>query len=248
MTGLIREREKSVGRERALSAAGGLLVAATEPAEIVIAALQAVIEFSNGDIDARVCRTIGGQVTCGRGRRDGGPVRTGRLGPRHDAAPGLDRRPRLRSIPAAARAELRLAAETTPSSMLELRPGGSSRPVLILIVAGKAAAENETRYSLRTLAQPGVAGAQQHRVRRRGSSPRQRGQVRHAGPELDRPDHRAGRRQHGHVSEPLDRARARLYGGGGHRPPVRRRCCIPTSRPAAAPCSTPARERAVAPR
>ena len=39
MTGLIREREKSVGRERALSAAGGLLVAASEPREILVAAL-----------------------------------------------------------------------------------------------------------------------------------------------------------------------------------------------------------------
>ena len=49
MTGLIRQREKSVARERALSAAGGLLVAATEPQDIVIAALQARRRLRQGE-------------------------------------------------------------------------------------------------------------------------------------------------------------------------------------------------------
>src|SRR5947209_4929278 len=55
MTGLIRQREKSVARERALSAAGGLLVAASEPRDIVIAALQAVADFGQASIEARIC-------------------------------------------------------------------------------------------------------------------------------------------------------------------------------------------------
>jgi hypothetical protein len=61
MTGLVRQREKAVARERALSAAGGLLVAATEPREILIAALQALDEF--GKDRARVCRLVGDSVS-----------------------------------------------------------------------------------------------------------------------------------------------------------------------------------------
>ena len=63
MTGLVRQREKSVSRERALSAAGGLLVAATDPREIVVAALQAVADFGATRVDARVCRVAGDRVT-----------------------------------------------------------------------------------------------------------------------------------------------------------------------------------------
>ena len=63
MTGLVRQREKSVSRERALSAAGGLLVAATHPREIVVAALQAVADFGATPVDARVCRVAGDHVT-----------------------------------------------------------------------------------------------------------------------------------------------------------------------------------------
>ena len=56
MTGLVRQRENSVARERALSAAGGLLVGATAPEDIVTAALQAVADFGGANVDARVCR------------------------------------------------------------------------------------------------------------------------------------------------------------------------------------------------
>ena len=66
MTGLVRQREKSVSRERALSAAGGLLVAATDPREIVVAALQAVADFGATRVDARVCRVAGDRVTAMR--------------------------------------------------------------------------------------------------------------------------------------------------------------------------------------
>src|SRR5581483_5998977 len=55
MTGLIRQREKSVTRERALSAAGGLLVAAREPRNIMVAALQAVADFGHTSVEARIC-------------------------------------------------------------------------------------------------------------------------------------------------------------------------------------------------
>lgn len=58
MTGLVRQREKSVARERALSAAAGLLVAANEPQDIVFAALRAVGDLSHGRVEARVCRHL----------------------------------------------------------------------------------------------------------------------------------------------------------------------------------------------
>src|SRR6476646_957759 len=62
MTGLIRDREKSVSRERALSAAGGLLVAATEPQAIIVAALQAVADFGKTNVEVRVCTIAEGDV------------------------------------------------------------------------------------------------------------------------------------------------------------------------------------------
>ena len=77
MTGLVRQRERSVARERALSAAGGLLVAATAPQDIVSAALRAVADFDGEGVDARVCRisagheramALGGDGRCRNGR------------------------------------------------------------------------------------------------------------------------------------------------------------------------------------
>ena len=62
MAGLVRQRETAAAREQALSAAGGLLVGATDPNEIVIAALQAVVELGGDDVDARLCRITGDQV------------------------------------------------------------------------------------------------------------------------------------------------------------------------------------------
>src|ERR1700743_2123708 len=62
MAGLVRQREKAAARERALSAAGGLLVGATDREEIIIAALQAVVELGGDEVDARLCRITGESV------------------------------------------------------------------------------------------------------------------------------------------------------------------------------------------
>ncbi len=62
MAGLVRQREKAAARERALTAAGGLLVGATDRDEIVIAALQAVVELGGDQVDARLCRITGESV------------------------------------------------------------------------------------------------------------------------------------------------------------------------------------------
>jgi diguanylate cyclase (GGDEF)-like protein/PAS domain S-box-containing protein len=151
MTGLVRQREKSVTRERALSAAGGLLVAATEPTEIVIAALQAVIEFSHGDIDARVCRAIGDQARAIAVDHDGGltdwPISSHASTLVQDASASG-----LLNLPAPVRKELQLPAGNDPVLLLELRPTSAAHAGLILVLAGEAADDDETRYSLRTLA------------------------------------------------------------------------------------------------
>ena len=62
MAGLVRQREQAAGRERALTAAGELLVGATDAREITIAALQAVAELGQEDVLARLCRIAGDSV------------------------------------------------------------------------------------------------------------------------------------------------------------------------------------------
>ena len=55
-------------------------------------------------------------------------------------------------LSAGARAELRLPAGDDPVLLLELRPAGPSGAGLMLILAGEAADDDDTRYALRTLA------------------------------------------------------------------------------------------------
>ncbi|HLH64400.1 MAG TPA: hypothetical protein VKV27_01755, partial [Solirubrobacteraceae bacterium] len=59
MAGLVRQRERAAARERALTAAGGLLVGASDPQEIAIAALQALAELGGDGAQARLCRLAG---------------------------------------------------------------------------------------------------------------------------------------------------------------------------------------------
>ena len=151
MTGLVRQREKSVARERALSAAGGLLVAASDPQDIVSAALQAVAEFGEGRVDARVCRTFGDQERVMALDENGAltdwAISAEASGFLHDSgASGMLK------LPAGARAELRLPAGDDPVLLLELRPAEPAGAGLVLILAGEAADDDETRYALRTLA------------------------------------------------------------------------------------------------
>jgi diguanylate cyclase (GGDEF)-like protein/PAS domain S-box-containing protein len=55
MAGLVRQQERSVARERVLSAAGATLVAATSREEIYEAALGAALELAGADTTARLC-------------------------------------------------------------------------------------------------------------------------------------------------------------------------------------------------
>jgi diguanylate cyclase (GGDEF)-like protein/PAS domain S-box-containing protein len=151
MTGLIREREKSVGRERALSAAGALLVAATEPRDIVIAALQAVADFGDADVEARICVISGDGVSALALDEDRAPIDWTVSGEtaallQAESAEGIS------ILPAWAGEQLRLAAGNERILQLELRAGGGSHAALRLIVASDGAETEETRYALRTLA------------------------------------------------------------------------------------------------
>jgi diguanylate cyclase (GGDEF)-like protein/PAS domain S-box-containing protein len=151
MTGLVRQREKSVARERALSAAGGLLVAATAPQDIITAALRAVAEFGQQSVDARVCRIFGDQVRALALEAEG---RLSDWALSEEVARLLHagRGPELVKLAAGARAELKLPAGDDPVLVLELRPAGPANAGLVLILAGEAARDDETRYALHTLA------------------------------------------------------------------------------------------------
>jgi diguanylate cyclase (GGDEF)-like protein/PAS domain S-box-containing protein len=151
MTGLVRQREKSVSRERALSAAGGLLVAATAPQEIVTAALQAVADFGQERVDARVCRFSGGQDRAmaldGGGKLSDWPISEKVSALLHTSGGSA-----LTKLPAHAREELKLRAGDDQVLLLELRPVGPANTGLALVLSGEAAHDEETRYALRTLA------------------------------------------------------------------------------------------------
>jgi diguanylate cyclase (GGDEF)-like protein/PAS domain S-box-containing protein len=151
MTGLIRDREKSVARERALSAAGGLLVAASEPREIQIAALQALADFGNAGIAARVCRIANDHV--GAATLDElGKLTTWKVSGEIVALLQSGGPDSVATLSPEAREQLRLAPGFERILQLELRPAGARNPGLTLVVAGPAAEDEETRYALRTLA------------------------------------------------------------------------------------------------
>jgi diguanylate cyclase (GGDEF)-like protein/PAS domain S-box-containing protein len=152
MAGLVRQGEKSAARERALTAAGGLLVAATAPEEIVIATLQAVSDFGQEQIDARLCRISGDQALV-TAIDDRGGLADWTV-PGDVAALLAPSDPRnLSSFPAHAAQALRLTDPGALALSVELLRGGPGKPVLTLVIAGRALRAQEMRNALRTLAQ-----------------------------------------------------------------------------------------------
>jgi diguanylate cyclase (GGDEF)-like protein/PAS domain S-box-containing protein len=150
MTGLVRQREKSVARERALSAAGGLLVGATAPEDIVTAALEAVAAFGGADVDARMC-SMSGDRGVAMALEDGA-LSEWVLSDDVATFVSVSGVGGVAKLPANAREQLRLPAGNDPVLFLELRAGGASNAGLAMILAGDAARDDETRYALRTLA------------------------------------------------------------------------------------------------
>ena len=221
MTGLVRQREKSVARERALSAAGGLLVGATAPEDIVTAALEAVADFGERERGcARVpdLRRAGSSDGARLGRR---PVRVGdlRRGSRRSCAMsgagGVSKLPGARTRRAEAAGGQRSRSVPRAPSRRSVERGPDDDP--------RRRGRRRRRDAVRAAhaRPPGFARALKRRARRGGPPPHERGEVRDARAELQRPDHGDRRRQQGPLPEPVDRARPRVHRRGGHRPPVR---------------------------
>src|SRR5262249_24982901 len=127
------------------------LVAATAPREIVAAVLQAVADFGATSVDARVCR-LGGDHVAVMSLDAAGELTeweaSGEISELlHECGDGG-----LSALPASARDQLRLPADREQVLLLELRPAGPSNAGLMLVLAGDAADDQETRYALRTLA------------------------------------------------------------------------------------------------
>ena len=155
MAGLVRQREKSVAREQALSAAGRLLVGATEREAILAAALRAVEQFDNRHLTARICRFAKARAVAMALDADGKLTEwsiSQRLATVLREAVAQDDE----VVRPYARAQLRLEASGTdgedPFLALDLRPGGPDEGKLFLLLAGEAALDDETGYALRTLA------------------------------------------------------------------------------------------------
>jgi diguanylate cyclase (GGDEF)-like protein/PAS domain S-box-containing protein len=151
MTGLVRDREKSVAREQALSAAGGLLVAATEAREILIAALQALADLGKDRVDARVCRVIGDRVRVMALDGSGG-LSEWEIPASLSSFFAVSGETVTSTLPDGAHDGLRLTSRNDHVLQLELRPAGGPSGGLKLIVAGPGGPDEETRYALRTLA------------------------------------------------------------------------------------------------
>ncbi|MGA9859655.1 MAG: EAL domain-containing protein [Solirubrobacteraceae bacterium] len=151
MAGLVRQREKAAARERALTAAGGLLVGATDRQEIVIAALQAVAELGRDQVVARLCRIRGNTVTVLAIDEHGALAEWTATGGVAALLCDFDHGTLL-EVPAYARQQLRLPVDEERVLNLELRLHKETGAVLGLVIAGAAAADADTRYAMRTLA------------------------------------------------------------------------------------------------
>jgi diguanylate cyclase (GGDEF)-like protein/PAS domain S-box-containing protein len=151
MAGLIRERERAVAREHALSSAGGLLIGVTEPMDILAAALRAVAELDDTALQARVCRFGHGQAQAmsldAAGQLNQWPISQNLAGVlrRSLTEGGAIVRPSVRP-------QLMLASGEEPLLALDLRPDGDRQDALYLLLAGTAAFDDEVGYAVRTLA------------------------------------------------------------------------------------------------
>jgi diguanylate cyclase (GGDEF)-like protein/PAS domain S-box-containing protein len=151
MAGLVRQREKAAARERALSAAGGLLAGATDRDEIVVAALQAVVELGGDQVAARLCQISGESVRV-LAIDDRGALAEWRVAGEVAALVQESDVRGVAMLPAYARQQLRLPIGEDPVLGLELRRGENSDSLLTFVVAGEACGDANTRYAMRTLA------------------------------------------------------------------------------------------------
>ena len=200
MAGLMRQQERSLERERMLSASGTDLVAATGRDEINGVALSAGRALSGPDF-----------VTLVHPVASLGPVEVALL----DAAREGD--------------VVRLRAETLAvlgvppdhNRVLRARPRATAARAQVARRRRADGAAGDDPHVAACARLPGGAGTRARHPHRGGAPAPRRGSLRIARAPCERPDHRNRAGRDDLVPEPFDRAAARLCAGGGHRPPVR---------------------------
>ena len=153
MAGLVRQRERSVARERALTSAGGTLVAAASRSEIVVAALQAVGSLVIGSVEARLCQKDDAGLRVAAADQDASNGVTEWVAPNETAAALiglLGREARPIALPLGVRESLRLVTASERALLLPLRVHGETGGALV--VAGDGATEFSAQSALATLA------------------------------------------------------------------------------------------------
>ena len=212
MAGLVRQQERSVARERILGAAGAALVAATSQDEIASAALNSV---------GPLLENRGRALLCRRGQR-GLSVSEAEGGPRN-AQLTDDTARELLQLAAVAEGqggatltrracdELGLPTDWDRAIALELRIRGE---VLgLLLIARPVSTPQPVERALRSLATQLALALESAVLTEEIAAPPERGALRVARPARQRSDHRARAGRDGPLSEPLQRACARLPAG-----------------------------------
>jgi diguanylate cyclase (GGDEF)-like protein/PAS domain S-box-containing protein len=153
MAGLVRQRERSVARERTLTAAGAMLVAASSGREIAAAALQAAESLVDRPAEARLCRLEQDAVRVFGADGDAVDgvsewVASTQALTTVIAATGGDST--VAHLSEAVREALRLRSDHDRAILLELPVQDGTAG--LLLVANNAAAANTVQDGLRTLA------------------------------------------------------------------------------------------------
>ena len=153
MAGLVRQQERSVARERTLTAAGAALVAATSRDEIARAALDAIESLVGSDAEALLCLVEDDalQVVAARTARDRRPGRA--LAPATAGAllgAAADDRARVLPLTPSAAPTCASAATTARPSCSACRVRAETRG--LLVVCGEHAGARAAKGGLRSLA------------------------------------------------------------------------------------------------
>ncbi len=149
MWGLVRQREQSAARERALTAAGGLLVAATSASETAAAGLTGVVDLAGAGTVARLCRMIPAAPRVSS-VADSGALEVWTAGEELTAALSNTADDGVATLHEVARRHLRLDAGHRTALVVGLPMQNGAD--LVLVVAGDSATAPETQYALRSLA------------------------------------------------------------------------------------------------
>ncbi len=241
MAGLVRQQERSVARERTLTAAGGALVAATSRDEIALAALDAIESLVGSDAEALLCLVEDDALQVVAARTAAATdVQGWALAPATAGAllgAAADDRRALLPLTAERRADLRIGGDDRegrrPRPVGPLRDPRPARRV-------RRARRRPRREGRPALARhPGLARARERRADRGGPPPHERGALRLAHPRVERPHHGARLRRADRLPEPVHRARARLHARRGRRHELRE----PAAAGRAEPPPAPARRR-----